>query len=146
MTLDPRLLSALAAAAAVPAAWTDARRRVIPNALSLPALALGAAAAVAEGRVVFFLAVLAAVQIAWAMGGMGGGDAKLLAALAGLYPPAFGMALAAAAAVFLVRRVLGRSGPIPGAVPAAAGALLAAALTWAGATPIIGGERGFLIP
>lgn len=144
--MSPILLSGLAVLAAGSAAWFDFRTRTIPNALSIPALALGGIAAAAEGRLMFFLAVLFAVQLSWAMGGMGGGDAKLLAALAGLHPPAFWMAMAATAVAFLARRLMGRSGPIPGMIPAAAGALASALLTWTGAWPIIGGERGLLFP
>ena len=94
---NSEILVLLLAAALVAAAVGDLRTRTIPNWLTL-AIALGAivywwAAAVplwpdAAIRIGVALAVFCAFALAYAVGMMGGGDVKLLAAIALWLPPA----------------------------------------------------------
>jgi prepilin peptidase CpaA len=86
------LLSVLVMVVAV-AVWTDVRKRRIPNALTATALilALGLRAALGSGALLdgFLGAGLALVVLLplFAMGGVGGGDAKLLIAVGAFLGP-----------------------------------------------------------
>ena len=120
-------------AVACTAAVTDLRRRVVPNWLTLPALALGLAAFGLRGGGTGLLDALggAVIPVAvfglpWLLGGFGGGDFKMALALGVLGGPVFALqALAwsvvagplliagwgAAAAVRAWRVAVGAAGP-----------------------------------
>jgi len=98
MTLDPTttVLLALTAVAAV----TDSRTGLIPNWLTLPALALAPALQLAHGgsdALVHSLCGIAACAVIplvlFRLGAMGGGDVKLLGAIGGLLGPLAGLEL-----------------------------------------------------
>lgn len=112
----------------IPAAILDVRERRIPNFLSLPALAVGVAAFALDAARGFAhveaLLALPVLFIAWSAGWIGGGDAKLLMALAlafGPWPVALGVGAAGLAALIFRK-------PMPGA----AFALLPAGVWWIG--------------
>jgi Flp pilus assembly protein protease CpaA len=97
----------------------DLRRRVVPNALTLPLLAAGLAWGVARGpwpEALLGLAVGAAVGVGgWLVGGLGGGDAKLMMALGAWLGPGPALAafsLAALAGAAWGAAVLARRGPL----------------------------------
>lgn len=144
---------ALAAALAV-ASVTDLRRRVVPNACALLAWASGVLAAVVAGplpvsvlrSLAGSLAVLAVMLLAARLsargggrGGVGGGDVKLLAAVAAWAGPVGGLAVVAlscalgllgwGAAALLARlrhRRVGRAMPLAPAIALAAALVLSA--------------------
>lgn len=84
------LSTAIVAAVCLAAAWIDVRTHRIPNALTLPAIALGLVMAAFLGwrqlalRLVTVLVVLAVAIAMHAIGVWGGGDGKLVAAIAAL--------------------------------------------------------------
>lgn len=114
----------LAVVCSMTAAVYDHRHGVIPNALTYPALIAGLVGAVALGGVTglgLALAGLLAASIpfliAFVMGGCGGGDVKLMAALGAILGlcPALDVTLAAlmvggAMAAFFMLRRIGASG------------------------------------
>lgn len=107
-------------ALALPAAVWDVRERRIPNFLTLPALAVAAAAFVLDGARLEAMLVLPVLFVSWSAGWIGGGDAKLLMALA----LAFGPGPAALATAVAGLAALAARRPMPGAVfalPAALG-------------------------
>ena len=106
-------------------AVSDARRGEIANALTLPALLAGMVVALGAGwgRAALLGAVLATALVANAAGWMGGGDVKIVAALAGLWPEALPVALLGVCAWGLGRRALGRSGRLRAVAPMLAGTL-----------------------
>ena len=110
------------------AIW-DNRTGKIPNALTLPALVLGGLLAGLSGweSFGFYSAVLIVVFAAYFMGFMGGADAKMLVALAGLWPLGLMTVLAGSFLWVVGRRMMGRRGNFRAGVPmalAAAGTLL----------------------
>ncbi len=113
-------------ALSVPAIAFDVRERRIPNFLTMPALAVGLAVFVLDtvrvGLQPDVLLVLPTLFLAWSADWIGGGDAKLLIALALTFGP-WPVAVAAVAAG-LAALVAGR--PMPGA----AFALPAALAVW----------------
>ena len=86
------MLNALAGAILAAAAVSDGRSRLIPNAAPLALAALGLAHAAVGGELAASLAVSLGFFVlgflAFAFGVMGGGDAKLLAAVGLWIPPA----------------------------------------------------------
>jgi hypothetical protein len=112
------------------AAW-DWRTGRVPNWLTLPAVAVAAVVAVGKGpeRAALFAGVGIALLVAWSLGAMGGADAKVLLALAGLWPVGFVGASLALAGWVALRRVAGRGGPYRAAPVIAAGVVGAWALT-----------------
>lgn len=81
----------LAVVVVVVAAWFDLKHRCIPNRLTLPAIAVGLVLAVIlEGMAglkwsgIGFAFGFGVFLLPWLMGGMGGGDVKLMAALGAL--------------------------------------------------------------
>jgi prepilin peptidase CpaA len=86
------MLTALAGAALVAAAVTDIRARLIPNAVPLVVATAGVVHAILGGGLAPAAVVAAALFalgfVAFALGVMGGGDAKLLAAVGLWIPPA----------------------------------------------------------
>jgi prepilin peptidase CpaA len=99
-------LSVTLLAVVLVAVWTDVRSRRIPNGLTLCALAAAlvlrvafGAAALADGLLGAGLALMLVLPL-FALGGLGGGDAKLLVAVgAFLGPKGFVVALLATAIV-----------------------------------------------
>ena len=108
-------------------AYWDARTGEIPNLLTLPALALGGLLAGLEGwqSLVFYGVVLLALFVAYFQGGMGGADAKILGALAGLWPLGLMTVMIGILLWIVGRRILGRRGNFRAGLPIA----LAAAVT-----------------
>ena len=119
-------------------ALADLRRGRIPNALTLGALALGIAVHGSVpgtgGGVVFALAGAAAggglFIVPFALGGMGGGDVKLMAAVGAWVGPSAVLWVAlfaalAGGALALVHLAWRRSGVCLGRIPADVAALLA---------------------
>ena len=109
------------------AAW-DRRLGSVPNTLTLPVLALGGFAAWRRGPLdlVAFGAVLVVCYLAFRQDVIGGADAKILLALAGLWPAGMVGALAGAAlwaggSIGLRRNARVRAVP---------GMLLGAAVAW----------------
>jgi prepilin peptidase CpaA len=84
-------LTALAAAALLVAAGHDIIARTVPNWLALLIAALGLGARIADGHVLSGvlsgLVVFVAAAICWRRGWLGGGDVKLLGAVAIVVPP-----------------------------------------------------------
>jgi Flp pilus assembly protein protease CpaA len=113
-------------------AVSDVRRGEIANALTLPALAAGAAIALGGGweRVVILSAVLAIGLSVYAAGWMGGADMKILAALAGLWPEALPVALIGICAWGLARRLMGLSGNFRAVAPMLAGMMVSIGSEW----------------
>jgi Flp pilus assembly protein protease CpaA len=103
--------------------WLDARTGRVPNWLTNPLMVVAAVVAATTPIPAFgFLLVVAAISIGlWKSGwGMGGADAKVLIALAGLWPDGC-IAAALSLAVFgLARAVWGRWRPVPPTFPAVA--------------------------
>lgn len=81
----------------------DVRRRVVPNALTLPLLAVGLARAAHTGawdEALFGLAAAAALGLGgWLAGGLSGGDAKLMMAVGAWLGPRPALAAFALAAL-----------------------------------------------
>ena len=99
LLLWPWLVRVALLAVAGTAAVTDVRRRLIPNWLTLPALALGLAAfGLREGvpgllNALGGAAIPAAVfGLPWLLGGLGGGDFKMAVAIGALGGPLFSLA------------------------------------------------------
>jgi prepilin peptidase CpaA len=126
------------------AAVTDARTGRIPNALTLPALACGLAAAFAERGSFGLAASLAGALLCavvplllFSRGAMGGGDAKLLAAAGALLGPSAGLELQwaayVAAAIYVVLAAVARRRL--GATAAAVARLCARAVRGRAAAP-----------
>ena len=86
------MLTALTGATLLAAAVTDIRARLIPNAVPLVVAASGVVHGILGGGLLPAAAVAAALFalgfVAFAFGVMGGGDAKLLAAVGFWIPPA----------------------------------------------------------
>jgi Flp pilus assembly protein protease CpaA len=110
------------------AIW-DTRTGQIPNVLTLPALVLGGMLAGLSGweRFGFCGTVLVVVCAVYFKGFMGGADAKMLVALAGLWPLGLMTVIVGSFLWVVGRRMTGRKGNFRAGVPmalAAAGALL----------------------
>jgi Flp pilus assembly protein protease CpaA len=108
------------------AIW-DARRGEIPNALTMPALLLGGLSAILSGweGVAFYGIVLLIALAAYFLDMMGGADAKILAALAGLWPLGLMTVLMGIFLWIVGRRMVGKKGNFRAGLPVA----LAAAAT-----------------
>jgi Flp pilus assembly protein protease CpaA len=111
------------------AVW-DTRTGQIPNALTLPALVLGGVAAGLAGSesMAFYATALILAMASYFLGWMGGADAKILVALAGLWPLGLMTVLAGSFLWVVGRRVVGKKGNFRAGLPmalAAAGTLLA---------------------
>jgi Flp pilus assembly protein protease CpaA len=110
------------------AVW-DTRTGKIPNTLTLPALVLGgvvAGLAGSEGMAFYATAFILAVAT-YFMGLMGGADAKMLVALAGLWPLGLMTVLAGIFLWVVGRRIVSAKGNFRAGLPmalAAAGTLL----------------------
>ena len=110
------------------AAW-DTRTGRIPNALTLPVLALGGMAAglAGSGNMACYAIALILALAAYFLGWMGGADAKILVALAGLWPLGLMTVIAGSFLWVVGRRMIGRRGNFRAGLPmalAAAGTLL----------------------
>jgi prepilin peptidase CpaA len=74
------------------AAWSDLKRRIIPNEVSLAVALIGLVIRVADGTWLaggaLALAIFFAMVMFWRAGLVGGGDVKMLAGCALLVPPA----------------------------------------------------------
>jgi leader peptidase (prepilin peptidase)/N-methyltransferase len=85
--------------------WTDARKHLVPNVLTLPVLLVGSLCQVCRGSwqdLVWGLAVGGGLGFAaWLAGGLGGGDMKLMAAVGAWLGPRGSLD------VFLVAAVIG---------------------------------------
>jgi Flp pilus assembly protein protease CpaA len=108
-------------------ALCDARTGEVPNVLTLPFLAFGAMVALWRGwgSVAIFAFTLSVLGVFYSLGGIGGADVKILAAVGGLWPESllvilFGLVLWAA-----VRKLLGRRGSFRAVVPILIGAVVA---------------------
>lgn len=99
------------AAVCLAAAWIDVRTRRIPNVLTLPAIGAGLALAGLAGwkplalRLLTVLLVLGVAIVLRTMGVWGGGDGKLVAAVAALKGLPF--VVEAAAVTFLIGGLIG---------------------------------------
>ena len=110
------------------AIW-DTRTGKIPNTLTLPALGLGGVVAGLAGSesMAFYATALILVMAAYFLGWMGGADAKMLVALAGLWLLGLMTVLVGIFLWVVGRRMMGRRGNFRAGVPmalAAAGTLL----------------------
>lgn len=110
----------------------DVRRGEIANALTLPALLAGLVVALGAGstRAALFGAVLAAALAVYAAGWMGGGDVKILTALAGLWPEILPVALVGVCVWGAARRAMGRGGRLRAVAPMLAGTLVWTVSEW----------------
>jgi Flp pilus assembly protein protease CpaA len=90
----------------------DARTGEVPNVLTLPFLALGALVALwgGWGSVAIFALTLSILGVFYALGGMGGADVKILAAVAGLWPESLLEILVGVVLWAAGRKLLGRRG------------------------------------
>jgi prepilin peptidase CpaA len=95
---QPQLVIALLLSISLVASVTDARTGLIPNWLTLSALLLGPSIAAAYGGIPGIALSLLGIMIAggcaftvYRLGGLGGGDVKLFAALAGVSGPRMGL-------------------------------------------------------
>lgn len=106
-------------------AYWDVRNGDVPNALTLPALALGALVAVMSGwgGVAVFGAVLVVLWVAYSQGLMGGADVKILGALAGLWLQALALATIGMGFWVVSRRLIGRKGRFRAVLPMSIAAL-----------------------
>jgi Flp pilus assembly protein protease CpaA len=120
-------LKAAIFAAAVAAAAFDVRRRRVPNWISLPALAASLILIPLSGRWEGLLA-WPVLYAAWSAGWIGGGDAKLLMAVAA----AFGVEAAAASLAAAGLAAWAARRPVPGAAFAPAAILILEAAGWLG--------------
>ena len=110
-------------------AYCDARSGQVPNGLTLPGLALAALVAGLRGwpeLAVFGVALITLAGIN-SLGAIGGADAKILAALVGLWPEGVPFALAGIALWAAGRRILGRRGNFRALPPMWIGSLAAIA-------------------
>jgi Flp pilus assembly protein protease CpaA len=96
---------------AVCALW-DARTGEVPNVLTLPFLALGTLMALwgGWGSVAIFALTLSILGSFYALGGMGGADVKILAALAGLWSESLPLIMIGVVLWAVGRKLLGRRG------------------------------------
>jgi Flp pilus assembly protein protease CpaA len=103
---------------AICALW-DARTGEVPNVLTLPFLALGALVAIwgGWGSVAFFALTLSILGAFYILGGIGGADVKILAALAGLWPESLWVILIGLVLWAAGRKLLGRRGSFRAVVP-----------------------------
>ena len=111
-------------------AFWDTRTGKIPNTLTLPALVLGGVAAGLAGTesMAFYATALILAVAAYFLGWMGGADAKMLAALAGMWPLGLMTVIAGSFLWVVGRRIVGAKGNFRAGLPmalAAAGTLLA---------------------
>jgi Flp pilus assembly protein protease CpaA len=103
---------------AICALW-DARTGEVPNVLTLPFLAFGALVALwgGWGSVAIFSLTLSILGVFYALGGIGGADVKILAAVAGLWPESLLEIVMGVVLWTAVRKLLGRRGSFRAVVP-----------------------------
>jgi len=106
-------------------ACSDLRRGEVSNVLTVPALLAGFILVVAGGweRLLILIAVLAVGFGAQAAGWIGGADAKILVALAGLWPEALPCSLLGVCAWGIARRAEGRQGRLRAVAPMLGGVM-----------------------
>lgn len=100
-------------------AWCDMRTGEVPNQFTLPAIAIGAVVAALNdlGTLALFAVILVALLFLYQKIGMGGADAKILAALAGLWPESLPVVLVGLLVWSLARRLAGRRGSYRAVLP-----------------------------
>ena len=93
-------------------AWYDWRTGEVPNQLTLPALAIGGVVAACNGLgpLMLFAVIFIALLFFYQKMGVGGADAKILTALAGLWPESLPVVLFGLAIWSLARSLSGRRG------------------------------------
>ena len=126
------------------AMWYDIRTRTIPNWVTLPPIIAAPLLAAAHGgwqagALTLYVGALtfAAYAFLWRLGGIGGGDVKLMTGLAAALGPLalpfhlYTIGAAAAVSVYQMIRQRSRSVTIPYAVPAAMAVIATLASHWA---------------
>jgi Flp pilus assembly protein protease CpaA len=105
----------------------DARTGEVPNFLTQPFLALGGLVAIwgGWGSVAIFTLTLSILGAFYALGGVGGADVKILAALAGLWPESLWVILIGLILWVAGRKLLGRRGSFRAVVPIFIGVVVA---------------------
>jgi Flp pilus assembly protein protease CpaA len=118
-------------------AWCDMRTGEVPNPLTLPAIAIGAVVAVLNGLGAFalFAIILAALFFLYPKIGIGGADAKILTALAGLWPESLPVVLVGLLVWSLARRLAGCRGSYRAVLPMTLAMLLIFVVDTAGFFP-----------
>lgn len=93
-------------------AWYDWRTGEVPNQLTLPTLAIGGVVAVfnGSGSLVLFAVIFIALLFFYKKMGVGGADAKIMSALAGLWPESLPVVLLGLVIWSLARCFSGRRG------------------------------------
>jgi len=118
-------------------AWCDMRTGEVPNPLTLPAIAIGGIVAALNGLGDFalFAIILAALLFLYQKIGIGGADAKILAALAGLWPESLPVVLVGLFVWSLARRLAGRRDSYRAVLPMSLAMLLIFVVDTAGFFP-----------
>jgi len=118
-------------------AWCDMRTGEVPNQLTLPAIVIGAVVAALNGLGPFtlFAIILAALHFLYQKIGIGGADAKILAALAGLWPESLPVVLIGLLVWSLARRLAGHRGSYRAVLPMSLAMLLIFVVDTAGFFP-----------
>jgi Flp pilus assembly protein protease CpaA len=111
-------------------AIADTRKGEVPNALTLPAVMAGAILSLSSGwdRTAVFAAIMAVTVLMYTLGFIGGGDAKILIALGGLWPQLFLVVVLGVSVWGLARRAIGGKGRFRAVLPMAVAALATTAL------------------
>jgi Flp pilus assembly protein protease CpaA len=111
-------------------AVADTRKGEVPNALTLPAVMAGATLALSSGweRTAVFAAIIAVGVLMYSLGLIGGADAKILVALAGLWPQLLPVVVLGVSVWGLIRRAVGGKGRFRAVLPMAVAALATTAL------------------
>jgi Flp pilus assembly protein protease CpaA len=106
-------------------AVADARKGEVPNALTLPVVLAGAILSLSSGwdRTAVFAAIMAVAVLMYTLGFIGGGDAKILIALGGLWPQLLPVVVLGVSVWGLVRRAMGVRGRFRAVPPMAVAAL-----------------------
>lgn len=111
-------------------AVADTRKGEVPNALTLPGVLAGATLAFLSEweRTALFAAIIAVAVLMYSLDFIGGADAKILVALAGLWPQLLPVVVLGVSVWGIVRRAMGGKGRFRAVPPMAAAALAATAL------------------